>query len=438
MVFRTSLVQARSAMPRAKQSPRALAARNVHAVLSGRSLDERIAGVKDADQALVSALTIGTIRYWYSLSEVIAHCLQKPLRQKDSIVLCLLAVGAFQLRHSRIPAHAAVHETVAASGAIGRPWAKGLINQVLRTLSQGPWPEPDSVAARFDHPDWLCSRLAAQYPDSAGDIMAASLTRAPMTLRVNARRGSRAQYMATLADAGIAARAGRVESAVHLHEPRAVAALPGFADGRVSVQDEGAQWAASVLDARAGERVLDACAAPGGKALHCLEQADVAMTALDISDARCALIDAEATRLGLRNDLRVITADATNLDWWDGNTFDKVLIDAPCSGTGTLRRHPDIKLLKDETDLGPYQVIQSKLARTLAQVVKPGGALIYCTCSVLDEENDEVILRLLDAQPEFRLVDVDAAIGAATRCGRQILPTVGGSDGFYYARLVRE
>ncbi|NJN53150.1 MAG: hypothetical protein HC809_16725 [Gammaproteobacteria bacterium] len=203
------------------------------------------------------------------------------------------------------------------------------------------------------------------------------------------------------------------------------------------MQDEGAQWATSVLAPAAGERILDACAAPGGKALACLEAADVQVTALDIDPQRCTQIGADAHRLGVTERLEIVAADATALQWWDGRPFDKVLIDAPCSGTGTLRRHPDIKLLKHVRDLEPYRAIQSKLARQLATVVRPGGLLVYCTCSILDEENEAVMLDLQHAQPELRPDDIAAEFGERTRFGRLILPTEGGSDGFYYARWVR-
>ncbi len=424
-----------------KGGARARAARIVHAVANGRSLDDRIHGAADdADHALVSALAFGTIRHWFSLSEVITHSLEKPLRKKDAIVFCLLAVGAFQIRHLRIPAHAAVDETVAAATGIGRPWAKALINQILRGLSDRNatnWPPPISTAAKYDHPDWITERVFAQRGEAANAILAANLTRAPMTLRVNRRKGSRPDYLELLRAAGMSCAEGECDTAVYLDEPVAVADLPGFVAGNVSVQDEGAQWATTALSLSPGDRVLDACAAPGGKALACLERADVHVTALDIDATRGARISLDAVRLGLTSHLEVLTADATTLDWWDGRLFDKVLIDAPCSGTGTLRRHPDIKLLKHAADLQPYRTIQSKLSHTLAAVLKPGGSLIYCTCSILDEENDAVISDLLHARPELRLADVPGDFGMPARYGRLILPTEGGSDGFYYAHLVR-
>ncbi len=416
---------------------RARAARNVAAVLAGHSLDEVLLGA-DAleDQALVAELSIGTVRHWYSLTNAIAALLAHPLKDKDTIVLALLAVGAYQLRHTRIPPHAAVNETVAAARRVGRPWAKALVNGVLRKLTAGPWPEPTNEAAQFDHPSWLIARLRAAHPDRWRAMLATSLTRAPLTLRVNLRRGERSAVMAILDRAGIRCTAGTAPTAVVIDKPRPSATLPGFADGRFSVQDEGAQWVTAVLGARPGERVLDACAAPGGKTLACLEAADVELTALDIDHDRLARITNEALRLGL-DPPTLISADATQLDWWDGRPFDRVLIDAPCSGTGTLRRHPDIKLLKRESDVDQYRAIQSTLARTLSAVVKPGGTLVYCTCSILDEENDEVIGALLEAKPELHIDAIDAPFGRATRYGRLIEPTAGGADGFYYARLVR-
>jgi 16S rRNA (cytosine967-C5)-methyltransferase len=428
----------------ARTNARAEAARDLAQVIGrGRSLDRVLheSPRTGRDGALVAELTIGSVRHWYSLCAAIDACVSRPLDRRDVLLRCLLVVGAYQLLHTRIPAYAAVSETVAAAPRIGRTSAKGLVNQVLRVLStrcaDPSWrPDDGSDPVRFDHPQWLIDRLRAELPSEWTHVLAVDNLRAPMALRVNRRRIEPELFSARLDAQGVAHRRGLTATAIILDRPQPAASLPGFEDGWFSVQDEGAQLAADVLDPRAGERVLDACAAPGGKAGACLEAAEIDLVALEIDDQRCESMRRELKRLGF--DAACVTGgDATSLEWWDGRTFSRVLVDAPCSGTGTLRRHPDIKLLKHPDDIDAYRAIQSKLLGNLWRVLEPGGRLVYCTCSILHEENDAVVGEFLAAHRDADLARIDAGWGRPTAYGRLTLPSDAGPDGFYFAAVTK-
>ncbi len=430
--------------------PRVAAARVVHRVaFKGRSMDapaapatrvghppeSTYANAKDA--RLSTELAYGSVRHYFSLRDLVDQVLDEPHARLDSLVLSLLIVGAYQLRHTRIPGYAAVNETVAATRSLNKPWARKLVNTVLRRLP-GTEIRTDDEEARFDHPAWLIDAIRRDHPGSWELILDANNSRAPQSLRVNRRHQSRQAYQATLQDAGLDAAPGMVPEALLLASPVPIERLPCFAEGAVSVQDEGAQLAAGLLAAQPGQRVLDACAAPGGKAFHILETCpDVEVLAIDANAERVAVMQKECRRLGFDPGF-VQTGDGTRLDWWDGRPFDRILLDAPCSGSGTLRRHPDIKLLKKATDLAAFQAIQRKLAATVWQTLAPGGILLYCTCSILNDENDAVLEHFFrehrDAQP---VALDDVGWGTATRYGRQLVPSKGGPDGFYYALVVR-
>ncbi len=432
-----------------KPNIRALAAMLVQQVVEqGRSLDGLFddARVPGRDLPLLHALVYGVLRHFYSLRAEVNQALDRPLKARDTIVLHLLQVGILQLRHMRIPPHAAVGECVTATRALGKGWASGLVNQVLRNLAESP-PDPGAdTEARYDQPAWLLERLQAQYPDRWQALAADLKARAPMALRVNLSRTTRAAYLARLADAGLTATEGLDGATLVLSEPVPTEGLPGFEAGLVSVQDEGAQLAAALLDVPRQARVLDACAAPGGKGLHLVERHrlefgpdatddGLQLLALEISARRLALIKPEQQRLGLT--FAVQQGDATQRDWWDGQPFDRILLDAPCSGTGTLRRHPDIRLLKGADDLATFQALQRTMLDNLWSCLASGGILLYCTCSILQEENDAVLQGFLAAHPEAQILPIDADWGTATEFGRQLLPRHQGPDGFYFARLQR-
>lgn len=405
----------------------------------GHSLDRVLSDASplERDRSLVHELTIGSVRHFYSLSDEINSRLLTPLKPRDTIVFCLLLVGAYQLRHMRIPTYASVNETVNATRQIGRPWSRGLVNQILRRVaSEGPI-HATSEEAAFDHPAWLIEQIREGYPGKWREILAISLTRAPLSLRVNAAKTDASSYLESLLALGVSAHSGRPDGCLVLDSPTQASSLPGFEQGLVSVQDSGAMWAARLLSPAKGEHVLDACAAPGGKAMHLLERVPgLNLVALDLDPERCAQIRSECARLGFDPAI-VIQGDATNLHWWDGQQFDAVLLDAPCSGTGTLRRHPDIKLLKRESDLSQYQSLQVHLLENLWRALKAGGRLLYCTCSILSSENDDVIERFIALRDDAETEPIPEDWGVAMRFGRQLLPEPNGPDGFYYSLIKR-
>jgi 16S rRNA (cytosine967-C5)-methyltransferase len=440
--------------------PRVAAARMVHRVaFKGRSMDGPAGGssaantqmnaanadsnAKSAKNArLTTELAYGSIRHYFSLRSLIAQVLDEPYTKLDSLVLSLLVVGAYQLHHTRIPSYAAVNETVAAARKLNKPWARKLVNTVLRRLDGAALQLGDNAAddeeARYDHPAWLIDAIRDDYPDSWESILDANNQRAPQSLRVNCTQQSVEAYQARLEAAGLECAPGMARETLVLASPVSVSRLPGYAEGAVSVQDEGAQLATDLLAAQPGQRVLDACAAPGGKALHLLERCpDIEVLAIDANPGRVAVMQDECRRLGFDPGF-VQSGDATQLDWWDGRPFDRILLDAPCSGSGTLRRHPDIKLLKNAADQDAFQAIQRKLLTTVWQTLAPDGILLYCTCSILSDENDSVIDAFVRTHPDAHSVPLDdVSWGMATRYGRQLVPSKGGPDGFYYARLVR-
>lgn len=426
-------------------SARALAARALAPVLAAReSLSDTLPGalaqVAPQDRGLLQAIAFTTCRHALHYRALLAPLLQRP---PQPMVEALLLSGLAQLRDLRIPDHAALSETVNAARELKQDRVTGLINAVLRRyLREKDELEAAAQAQAHAHPEWLRRALEADWGrDAAAAIMAAGNSEAPLVLRVNARQGRRDDYLATLAAEGIAAapcswshdglRLADAAGEIRIGDVRA---LPGFAIGSVSVQDEAAQLCAGLLDCAPGMRVLDACAAPGGKTAHLLERTEhLALLALDISPERCARIDENLARLQLPG-ATVIAADAGDTaQWWDGQPFDRVLLDAPCTATGVIRRHPDIKLLRREADVAQTARTQAKLLRTLWPLLRPGGVLLYATCSVLKAENENQVAAFLAATPDARERVIAAPWGEARPHGRQLLP--GATDGFYFAVL---
>jgi len=421
-------------------SERADAAQLLAAVVHKRRTLDQLLAHRDTT-ALTRELLFGSLRHYYRLSARVRQCLDRPLREGDAIVGDLLIVGAYQLAHTRIPPHAAVHATVAAAGAIGRPRARGLINAVLRRLAreaEGAEKEPERT---IDLPAWLEKALTADYGEGAEALMAACQRRAPMGLRVTA--GGRQALEQRLGDAGLTAEPFATDHLI-LDRPCPVAELPGFNEGQVSVQDPGAGFAAQLLLAGAPRpaRLLDACAAPGGKLFHLADRLpEGRIVALERSAPRLEHLQREAERLGaghrggVRIDLQ--QADATTLDWWDGDAFDAILLDAPCTGTGTLRRHPDIKVLLRPTDAQRLARQQLALLANVWQTLAPGGSLLYCTCSLLTTENDAVLAQFLKDHADAMPQPIRLPTGQARRYGWQLTPADPRTDGFYYALLRR-
>jgi 16S rRNA (cytosine967-C5)-methyltransferase len=426
----------------------AAAARAVDEVISnGRSAEAALASLVNApDRAAVRAITLGTLRWYLRLAPAVDGLLKhrsgvaKPIR-------ALLTVAAHQVEYSRNVAEATVHAAVDAVRLLGAPEATGLANAVLRRFVA----ERASLLARVDaqlpartaHPVWLVEQIAAAWPGQCPAILAANNGHPPMTLRVDVSRSDARAYVAELARAEIDAYPIQwAPCAVTLNRPMAVSRLPGFAEGTVSVQDAGAQLAAPLLEVRGGMRVLDACAAPGGKTGHLLEllSEGADLTAVDIDADRVGLIEDNLRRL--KRTARAVAADVRDPDtFWDGRPFERILVDAPCSSTGVIRRHPDIKLLRRADDIPAFAAAQLAILRAAVTMLAAGGRLVYSTCSILPGENEEVVKRLLAAEPQMAVAAMPAGptlAPGAVDCavGVQLLPGAeAGTDGFYYACL---
>jgi 16S rRNA (cytosine967-C5)-methyltransferase len=433
---------------------RAAAADAVHGVLvDGRSLDVALAAAEEqvapGDHALLRMLSFGTLRSCWQLQEWAAALVERPLRKRDSVIQSLLLVGLFQLTDTRIPDHAAVSATVEAARALRRPKFAGLVNAVLRRFMRESMAAatPGTDEARFNHPSWLIDAIQNDWPDDWQAILAANNERAPMWLRVNSQRITAADYQARLKALELAAdlQPGWPQ-ALCLSQPIAVAGLPGFDAGDVSVQDAAAQLAAPWLLDGQGGRILDACAAPGGKSAHLKELAGdgIDLTCVDIEADRALSIASNLERLGLAATIKV--GDASNPEQWlDPDQpatacFDGILLDAPCSASGVIRRHPDIKHLRRASDIDQLASLQAAILRALWPLVAPGGRLLYVTCSVLSRENDAVVRDFVAVHPDARENHMlqNNNIRAVMRqkpCGYQILPGTAGLDGFYFACL---
>lgn len=432
---------------------RAEAATALESVVSdGRSLDSALAiaedKIGDKDRPMLRMLVYGSLRHHFRLREQLGMLLERPLKKRDKVVESLLVIGLFQLTDTRVPDHAAVSMTVEAARLLRRPKFAGLINAVLRNFQRKDIANeaPRNDESTFNHPAWLIERLREDWPDDWQSIVAANNERAPMWLRVNAARTTVADYLDRLAenatdDAAPGQSIDGAPQAIRLASPLPVYELPGFTDGDVSVQDAGAQLAAPWLVHDGGRRVLDACAAPGGKTCHLLELLGPAadLTAIDIEEDRLQRVRENLERQGF--DATVIAADASDLNsWWDGAPYDRILLDAPCSATGVIRRHPDIKVLRRDSDIAPLAALQRAMLDALWPALAPGGRLLYVTCSVLAAENEKVVSAFLAAHADARedkvLHDYNIrALMCARSAGFQVLPGTQGLDGFYFAAL---
>ena len=428
---------------------RAVSAEVVDAVVyGGESLDAAITKneqrIQATDRPLLRMLCYGCLRNHWRLQGWLSQLISKPLRKRDRVVSALLAIGLYQITEMRIPDHAVVSETVDAVRQLRRPKLAGLVNACLRRFVRENIAETAAMdeESQWNHPAWMIDRLRHDWPDDYQAILTANNERAPMWLRANASKNSAAAYLKRLQEIGIEADLlTGVPDAVRLRAPQAVDGLPGFATGDASVQDAAAQIAAHWLLRDAQGHLLDACAAPGGKSGHLLELGEnrVSLTAVDNDAARVVSIAENLRRIG--RSATLITADASNpKEWWDGVPFDGILLDAPCSASGVIRRHPDIKLLRRESDLGKLAAIQRAMLDALWPLLVEGGTLLYATCSVFAVENDEVAGQFLrdhgdavenDVLPNNNIRD----LMQRRACGYQILPGTAGLDGFYYAAL---
>lgn len=412
-----------------------------------RALDDALLseahGMNAADRPAVQALAYGTVRWWPRLERLLSLLLDRPATLAPA-VRALLAVGLHQLEQSTHPVYAIVDESVEAARRLRAPRATALVNAVLRRFLREREALRAKVAddpvARYAHPQWLLERLRSEFPERWSAALEANNAQPPLWLRVNRRKVSTPAYLEMLALSGLRASASEhAPDAIVLAVPCEVGELPGFAQGLVSVQDAAAQLAAPLLELRAGMRVLDACAAPGGKACHILEHADVELVALDTVSERFVQVRENLERLDLR--AACVVGDATlPASWWDGRPFDRILIDAPCSATGVIRRHPDIKVLRRPSDIAPLARRQADLLRSVWPLLAPAGRMLYVTCSTLRAENEEVCTQFLAETDGACPVPLSLPVfgrGAGTPAGAQILPGEAGMDGFYYACFER-
>ncbi|AJO75760.1 16S rRNA (cytosine(967)-C(5))-methyltransferase RsmB [Pseudomonas sp. MRSN 12121] len=434
-------------------NPRLAAAKALTSVLTGKaslnsSLPTLLDKVEARDRGLTQDLAFGTARWQPRLAALAAKLLQKPFKAADADVEALLLVGLYQLLYTRVPAHAAIGETVGCADKLKKPWAKALINAVLRRAQR----ESEALFAELErdpvvrtaHPRWLQKSLKAFWPEQWEAICAANNAHPPMILRVNRRHHARDAYLKLLGEAGVAATpCVYSQDGIVLAEATDVRNLPGFAEGWISVQDEAAQLAAELLELAPGQRVLDACCAPGGKTCHILEvqPALAGVVAVDLEAKRLVRVRENLDRLGL--DAELIAADGRDTAaWWDGKPFQRILLDAPCSATGVIRRHPDIKLTRQADDIAALATLQGELLDAMWSTLEVGGILLYATCSTLPTENTEVIEAFLGRTPGARELDIagqlgQPAAGLKQPHGRQLLAQEGGHDGFYYAKLIK-
>jgi 16S rRNA (cytosine967-C5)-methyltransferase len=430
----------------AKINLRYIAGTMINDITNGKSLSENLEPAfnelsDSRDRAFVQALCYGVCRFYSRLDVALSLLLKKPMKAKDSDVHALIMVGLYQMMFMRLPEYAAVTETVDAVENLKKPWAKGLTNAVLRQyLRQRE--EIDAALqvddeALYAHPNWWLSAIKKDWPEDYQAILKANNEIPPMTLRVNLQHGTRENYLQRLSELDMEAiQIPEVPSALKLIKAQNVEQLPGWLDGDVFIQDAAAQLSAMLLDLQAGQRVLDACAAPGGKLTHILEvQPQLAkVVAVEKNKQRFSSIVDNLQRLQQQADLKC--ADVNDLSaWWDGQLFDRILLDAPCSASGVIRRHPDIKLLRQPQDIAALAFSQQQLLKTLWQTLAPGGLLLYVTCSLFRQENEAVIQDFMLQHSDAQEFVIKADWGKALKFGRQILPGQHHMDGFYFACL---
>ncbi len=418
-------------------------------VRDGKSFGELLPAAQETldtrNAALLQELTFGAARWSYQLDAQLRLLQKKPLRNKDSDVKMVLWLAMYEIEHMRTPDYAVVSSYAGLTKKLRKVWAKAMVNATLREFirrrQDDGLPVP-GTAARYSLPAWMVDEISRDWPAQAEQVFTDGNTRAPLVLRINRRAVDRDTYLPQLRAAldgtdtqVVAGELGR--QSLVLDKSVRITGLPGFEAGWFSVQDSAAQLAAELLDPQSGEHVLDACAAPGGKTCHLLEiQQSLQLLAIDSSQARLQRVHQNLQRLNLT--ARCLCADASEVDhWWDKQAFDAILLDAPCSALGVLRRHPEIRLLRRESDLDALQRMQAKLLSALWRTLKPGGRLVYATCSVLKRENEQQIGQFLRHNDDATEQVIDADWGQPCEFGRQILPGQHGADGFYYAILTK-
>lgn len=426
---------------------RYLAAQIIHTVIFQKqslteSLNSVVATLKDMrDRALIQAMTYGVCRFYYRLTFILNQLLKKPLPAKEKKIHALLLIGLYQLTEMRIPHHAAVTETVNAALLFNKSWAKNLVNAILREYLRREKElthlVDENLEAHYAHPTWLMTRIQKAWPKEWQQILNANNEYPPFSLRVNLLHISREKYIQLLQKNNLNATIiPETDAGITLESATIIERLPGFSHGEVSVQDGGAQLSAPCLEVEPNLRVLDACAAPGGKLTHLLErEPTLSMIALEKDPKRMLRVKENLTRLQFTSP-QLVTIDATPIKkWWDGQLFDRILLDVPCSASGVIRRHPDIKLLRRSTDMDALTKEQLHLLTSLWPTLKPGGLLLYITCSIFPEENSQIVQKFLNLQSHAQEEKLNVAWGLPCEIGRQILPGMHGMDGFYFARI---
>lgn len=426
---------------------RAYSANIIHQVIhEKRSLNTLFnpVTIEEKQKALIQELIYGTLRWYYQIKPIAERLLQSPLKPKNRDVLCLLLTGLYQLIHMNIPEYAVVSETVEATKALKKPWAKALINKTLRRFLREKNEMLNvinhSLSSRYAHPSWLIQNIKKSWPHHWQAILNANNQQAPLFLRINQQKITRNDYLKLLKEKNIdAIPIQELPYAIQLKKSAPIHQLPGFNEGYIYVQDISGQFAAMLLDVKPHQYVLDACAAPGSKTTHILEIAPKVkkLVAIDKDPTRLKKIPENVDRLGLPHHvLKLILADATNTkQWWTGEKFDRILLDAPCSGTGIIRRHPDIKILRKESDLSQLTKKQQNLLQSLWPLLAEGGKLLYSTCTVLPEENEMIIKNFLSQQTNAAVIPLTIKSGLALSVGYQLLPNNNNHDGFYYSLL---
>ncbi|WP_419603219.1 16S rRNA (cytosine(967)-C(5))-methyltransferase RsmB [Thiolapillus sp.] len=428
---------------------RSRAALVLASVFNGQSLTEALSEyqqqVEERDRGLLAELAYGVCRDYFLLQAVASRLFRHSPKQKDQDIRALVLSGLYQLLSTRIPTHAAIGESAGAAKVLKKKWAVALVNGVLRRFQREREQILEQVTAenssevRYNQPTWLVDALFRAWRDQAEDVLKGLQQRPPFILRVNLQRYSLSEYVSLLTGEGLLSRpVAGVASALMLEKPVAVSRLPGFAEGAVSVQDAGAQMGAFLLDARPGMKVLDACAAPGGKTGHLLEHTPALdLTAMDVDEKRLQRVEENMQRLGFSPELVVGDASDPQGVWSEGG-YDRILVDAPCTATGVIRRHPDIKLLRRPADVDALVQRQKAILAAQWSLLRPGGRMLYATCSLLPQENDEQISGFLLKHGDARAVMLASRRGIRTLHGLQLLPDMLETDGFYYALLEKQ
>lgn len=420
-----------------------IAAHAVTEVLAGHnltvSMPKALARVKQAtpqQQAAAQDLSYLTLRFYAEVAAYLALLTPKPV--SDDRIKSLLLVALAQLCHSDADHFTVVNQAVEAASATKLRWAKGLVNAVLRNFLRQRTALQAQLVSReevtFNYPQWWIDLLRQQYPEHWQTLLEQGNQHPPMTLRVNVRKTDVASYLQQLLQVGVTAQ-HLGGSAIRLDKPMPVNQLPGFAEGWVSVQDAGAQWAAPLLDVQPGMRVLDACSAPGGKTCHLLEMAAADVTAIDVEPTRLQRVSDNLQRLSLQAQVNV--GDAGLADWYDGRPFDRILADVPCSASGIVRRHVDMKWLRRPQDIERFATQQQQILSNLWQMLAKGGKLLYVTCSVFQQENEMQIQQFLNRHADAQRLPVsfdESELPCELAQGGQLLPT-SAHDGLFYALL---